>query len=134
MFRLIILSMPFVIWVCLAFIVGYFGKSKKIGFGWAFVYALLLSPLVGFVIVLFSSKPMEHQYKPHHEAAKKFEAIGKTGDAVLKYKEAAYHLENDYQNVKLSKGDDKQRLKMIDQIKEKISKLEAEISDAKSSE
>ena len=130
MFRLIILSMPFVIWVCLAFIVGYFGKSKKIGFGWAFVYALLLSPIVGFVIVLFSSKPMEHKYKVPHEDAKKFEAIGKTDEAILKYKETIYHLENDYKEEKLSKGDDKQRLKMIEQMQSKVLKLQAEL-DAK---
>ena len=116
--------MTFVIWLCLAFIVGYFGKSKNIGFGWAFFWSLILSPLVGLVIVLFSSKPMEHHYMPHHEAAKKFEAIGKTSDAVLKYKETAYHLENDYKEEKLSKGDDKQRLKMIDQMKEKVVQLE----------
>jgi hypothetical protein len=124
----------FVAWLCLAFIVGYFGKSKNIGFGKAFFWSLILSPLVGLVIVLFSSEPMQHQYAPHYEAAKKFEAIGKTSDAVLKYKETAYHLENDYKNVKLSKGDDKQRLKMIDQIKAKISELEGQDSDAKSSE
>ena len=52
-FRLTLLSMPVVLWICFALIVGYLGKSKKIGFGWAFVYALLLSPIVGFVIVLF---------------------------------------------------------------------------------
>lgn len=116
--------MTFVIWLCLAFIVGYFGKSKNIGFGWAFFWSLILSPLVGLVIVLFSSKPMEHHYMPHHEAAKKFEAIGKTSDAALKYKETAYHLENDYKNVKLSKSDEEQRLKMIAEIKAKISELE----------
>lgn len=124
MFRLILLSMPVVLWICFALIVGYLGKSKKIGFGWAFVYALLLSPIVGFVIVLFSSKPMEHKYKVPHEDAKKFEAIGKTDEAILKYKETIYHLENDYKEEKLSKGDDKQRLKMIDQMKEKVVQLE----------
>ena len=124
----------FVAWLCLAFIVGYFGKGKNIGFGKAFFWSLILSPLVGLVIVLFSSEPMEHQYAPHYEAAKKFDAIGKSGDALIKYKEAAYHLENDYQNVKLSRSDNKQRLKMIDQIKAKISTLEAEDSDAKSSD
>ena len=113
-----------VLWICFAFIVGHLGKSKKIGFGWAFVYALLLSPIVGFVIVLFSSKPMEHKYKIPHEDAKKFEAIGKTDEAILKYKETIYHLENDYKEKKLSRGDDKQRLKMIDQMKEKVVQLE----------
>ena len=132
--QFILLSMTVVLWICFAFIVGYLGKSKKIGFGWAFVYALLLSPIVGFVIVLFSSKPMEHKYKVPHEDAKKFEAIGKTDEAILKYKETIYHLENDYKGEKLSKGDHKQRLKMIDQIKAKISELEGQDSDAKSSE
>jgi len=80
--------------------------------------------VVGFIIVVLSSKPMEHKYKVPYEDAKKFEAIGKTDEAILKYKETIYHLENDYKEEKLSKGDDKQRLKMIDQMKEKVVQLE----------
>ena len=84
--------------------------------------------VVGFIIVVLSSKPMEHKYKVPYEDAKKFEAIGKTDEAIWKYKETIYHLENDYKQEKMWKGDDrifsKQRLKMIEQMKEKVVQLE----------
>ncbi len=34
--------MVFVMWI--AFVVGFVGSGRKIGFGWAFFWALLLSP------------------------------------------------------------------------------------------
>lgn len=32
------------------------GKKRKIGFGWAFVFSLVLNPLAGLIIVLCSKK------------------------------------------------------------------------------
>lgn len=40
----------------LSFLVGWFGSTRKIGFGWAFALALFLSPIIGFIIVCFSKK------------------------------------------------------------------------------
>jgi hypothetical protein len=39
-----------------ALLVGWFGSTREIGFGWAFALSLFLSPLMGFIIVCFSKK------------------------------------------------------------------------------
>jgi len=41
------------LWIVFALIVGAIGSGKTIGFGGAFLLALILSPLLGFIIVLF---------------------------------------------------------------------------------
>lgn len=42
--------------VGLAALVGQLGKNRKIGFGWSFALSLLLSPIIGLIITLFSKK------------------------------------------------------------------------------
>jgi hypothetical protein len=42
--------------VALSFLVASWGKTKKIGFGWSLAFSLIFSPVIGFIIVLFSSK------------------------------------------------------------------------------
>ena len=50
------------IWIIGAAIVGAIGSGKTIGFGGAFFLSLLLSPLLGFIIVLFyPSKESQQQ-------------------------------------------------------------------------
>jgi hypothetical protein len=49
-----------ILWLVGAVIVGAIGSGKTIGFGGAFLLSLLLSPLVGFIIVLFYPS-REHQ-------------------------------------------------------------------------
>ncbi len=39
-----------------ALLVGWFGSSREIGFGWALALSLFLSPVIGFIIVCFSKK------------------------------------------------------------------------------
>lgn len=46
----------FVFWLGLALLVGIVGKERKIGFGLAFFWAILLSPIIGLVIALLSDK------------------------------------------------------------------------------
>lgn len=46
----------FVFWIGLALLVGVVGKERKIGFGLAFLWAILLSPIIGLVIALLSEK------------------------------------------------------------------------------
>jgi uncharacterized membrane protein len=48
--------MVVVLWVLLAFGVGYMGDSRRIGFGWALICAIVFSPLIGFAIVLASPR------------------------------------------------------------------------------
>ena len=49
----------FIFWLILAVLVGVLGGKRKIGFGWAFFWALILSPLIGLVIALLSDPVVE---------------------------------------------------------------------------
>lgn len=53
--------MVFLFWIILAFVVAMIGDNRKIGFGWALFWSVLLSPLIGLLIVLASDrkKPQE---------------------------------------------------------------------------
>lgn len=48
--------MIFVMWIAFAFVAGFVGSGRKIGFGWAFFWALLLSPIIGLIIAFASDK------------------------------------------------------------------------------
>lgn len=50
------------VWVALAFVGGFIGSSRKIGFGWAFFWSLLC-PLIGFIVALSSSKLEDIAFK-----------------------------------------------------------------------
>lgn len=45
----------------LSVLVGMLGSRRRIGFGWAFVLSLLLSPLVGLLITLLSDRLPAHE-------------------------------------------------------------------------
>lgn len=40
----------------MAYGIGCLGRKRKIGFGWAFVISLLISPVIGLIVVLCSKK------------------------------------------------------------------------------
>ena len=44
----------FIGWLIFAFIVGFIGSDRKIGFWGAFFWSVLLSPLIGLIITLVS--------------------------------------------------------------------------------
>ena len=46
--------MVFIIWFVLSLLVAYMGEGRKIGAIWAFILALVFSPLIGGIIVLAS--------------------------------------------------------------------------------
>lgn len=48
--------MIIILWLLFAVLVGALGSSRKIGFGMALLWAVLLSPLIGLIIVLVSDK------------------------------------------------------------------------------
>lgn len=48
--------MIYLFWLGICVLVGKFGQTRKIGFWWALIFSILLSPLIGFIIVLFSNK------------------------------------------------------------------------------
>lgn len=48
--------MVVILWIVFALLVAFMGDGRRIGFFWALVAALFLSPLVGFVIVVLSPR------------------------------------------------------------------------------
>lgn len=38
----------------LSILVGMFGSSRRIGFGWSFLISLIFTPLIGLIVVLVS--------------------------------------------------------------------------------
>jgi hypothetical protein len=67
---ILICVMPFYSYI----IAYFFGKKRKIGFKWSFLFGLLLTPFLGIYIVMLSPKHYDEYYKP--SIAKK--AIGTT--------------------------------------------------------
>lgn len=50
-------------WIFGSVIVGFFGIGRKIGFAGAFLFSLLLSPVVGLIITLFSKTEDADKYE-----------------------------------------------------------------------
>jgi len=106
-------------WLALAIVAGYVGSKRKIGFFLAFLWSILLSPLIGLIIAFASDKPIQVKYvnpellKLRNEGDKLFknhqydEAIEKY-KTILKYSDDApqtqiklaklYSLKNDGAN------------------------------------
>lgn len=57
----------FIFWIGISLLVGVVGKDRNIGFGFAFLWAILLSPIIGLVIALLSDKKkQEDEYISTH--------------------------------------------------------------------
>ncbi len=114
-----------IFWICCAILVGIVGKERKIGFVMAFFWSIILSPLIGLVITLLSDKIKKdenlHKYKLYYEKAKKEEFKENYDLAIDNYKEALYHLKNDYKN--LNEKLEASRQEVINRIEIKITKL-----------
>ena len=52
-----------VLWIVLSILIASFGRNRKIGFGRALLFSLLLSPLIGLIAVLLSEKHSESLMK-----------------------------------------------------------------------
>ena len=52
-----------IMYILLCFVVGIIGKDRNIGFPVAFFISLLLSPIIGLIITLSSSKMKDEEYK-----------------------------------------------------------------------
>lgn len=115
----------FVLWLGLALLIGVLGKERKIGFGGAFFWAVLLSPIIGLVITLLSkpkeSESVKHRYRGFLEQAQKAEYKNDIEKAIDNYKDALYHLEHDYPN--LQKKDEQRRVEKVLELKSKVDRL-----------
>jgi len=52
-----------ILWIVLSLLFASLGRSRKIGFGRAFLICILLSPLIGLLVVLISEKHSESLMK-----------------------------------------------------------------------
>jgi len=120
----------FIIWIVLALLVGLVGKGRKIGFGWALFWAILLSPLIGLIIALVSDKKVDNKTSPNHrihrELGEKSEFKGQYKEAVDHYMDSLYHLEHDYKDKKNSKQLEDKRQAYIIELNERITKIKEE--------
>lgn len=113
-------------WIFFALLVGFVGKDRNIGFGWAFFWALILSPLIGIIIALLSDKKNnarieEVKWKFCYEEAEKAEYKGQNDIAIDNYLNTLYYLEND--NTKISKSSETYKQELITRIKGKVQNL-----------
>ena len=60
-------------WIVFSIVAGFVGSGRKIGFGWAFFWSLLLSPLIGLIIAFASDKKSDVELRAVQE--KQAEAI-----------------------------------------------------------
>jgi tetratricopeptide (TPR) repeat protein len=80
----------FIMWIVLSIVLGAIGSNRKIGFAGAFFASLLLSPLIGLIITLTSSKrdfKKEGAQTMYSKASKKFNK-GEYEEAVNMYKQS----------------------------------------------
>ena len=76
----------FIFWLLLSVLVGVLGGKRKIGFGWAFFWAIILSPLIGLIIALLSAPVVEpitsREAAYHQQQAVKLYTAGQIPDAI----------------------------------------------------
>jgi hypothetical protein len=53
----------FFLWIILSFAVGFVGKGRKVGYGGAFLFSLILSPVIGLIIALISKEEGGEEYR-----------------------------------------------------------------------
>lgn len=132
--------MVFVGYFIFSVLVGYWGSKRNIGFFWAFIAAIFLSPIIGLIIVLMSDKKLPNEnpslefsntsikYKQYEKEAKKLAFKEHYEEAKDMYFEALYCLENDYKNLKNTNPElDAKRQKKVAEIRGKIDGLKERI-------
>lgn len=85
--------------------------------------------IIGIIMLVSTRKKSEvvnkYLFNTTIKQAKMAEYKGNTNEAIDKYLETLYHLENDYKNKRLKKGFDESRTKLIETIKIKVEELKA---------
>ncbi len=114
------------VWVIFSVLIGFLGQNKKVGFMGAFLFSLLLSPLIGLIIILVSdraqSESEKHPYKKYLEKAAKSKNKEDFKSAHDNYLDAIYHLEHDYRIPS------KSRMDLIISLKKKVTNLKEKIN------
>ena len=123
-----------IFWTIAAFVVGYIGKEREIGYWSTFTISLLLSPIVAIIVALISKQISggssnavngKHRFKGKWDEAKKAEYKGQIETSIDLYMDTLYYLENDYKN---RKGEfEMKRMDIIDELKLKVEELKSKL-------
>tara|TARA_R110002167_G_scaffold82618_1_gene225376 strand:- start:4126 stop:4506 length:381 start_codon:yes stop_codon:yes gene_type:complete len=91
----------FLFWLFAAFVIGFMGSNKKIGYWGTFFLTFLFSPIVGIIVALVSPPSVSSKlkikylsYKDDIEKAKMAENRDDKVEALRYYKDALYRIEN----------------------------------------
>ena len=112
-------------WIILTIMVAMYGSKKNIGLS-AFFISLLLSPLIGFMYVFISNSDTNNAYKQFLDKAKREVYKENYAQAIDDYKNALYHLENDYKDLSGKRA--KNRDNLILKLKIKVNDLESKVN------
>lgn len=72
------------IYIPLCIIIGYAGSDRKIGFGFAFLSSLLLTPLIGFIITILSPNKAQTEYYENLNKEKRTLEVSNEYDSMTK--------------------------------------------------
>ncbi len=106
-----------IVWFILSALVANLGKNKQIGFNNTFLASLLLSPVIGYIIVLLSPpEPIEEltqstitdRFKYSLDSANRAAFMGQTDKAVSLFKDTLHYLENDYNKFRIEAEQNRQ--------------------------
>lgn len=119
------------IWIILAVVCAMIGNDRKIGGAAGFFIALLLSPIVGFIVVLLSEpkksvKQQGNKWEALIEEAEIEKYKGNIDKAIDKYKEAQYYLQKRIDAIS-DKGTQWKYIERLDGLKMIVKKLETEV-------
>ena len=53
----------FTVWIIFSVVVGLMGRKRRVGCWWAFLLSVLLSPILGLTVVLYSQNKKDEAYK-----------------------------------------------------------------------
>jgi hypothetical protein len=114
-----------IFWIFFSGLIGLVGQNRRIGFWGAFLFSILLSPVIGLIITLLSdnakNEKEKHVFKKYVELAEKAKNREDFKTAIDNYLDAIYHLEHDY------KGIDKSRDDLIISLNKKVEKLKVKL-------
>jgi len=88
-------------WLIFSAIVGAIGSGRKIGFGLSFIASLILSPLIGLIITLFSESNSSVQHKEHTRTLmeQQNEMLRKQGELIKKMQDPNYLTEEELEKM-----------------------------------
>jgi hypothetical protein len=105
--------------------IGAIGNDRKIGFWSAFLWSVLLNPVIGLVITLLSDKKgvKTYDFVYYKNLAKDAELRGDIAEAIDYYTDSLVRLESDYKNLDMRS--EVARQKHINGIAKKIEALKS---------